>query len=269
MRKQVNEPATKDFRLKGKLEPGERKKIKETIRSELSAEVYCWVIQQPPERYDKLPQDSRECFALQIHLILVKFCPKQPYGMNSALETITTSCLGFQVRSFLVGYSMTWARVHIDIGLDPHWDSSIDILHTILLGIDKYVWHKTSSAWNEARGKLFSIRLDLASSLDGLSGSCEDAEYLVSYKNNLIGRQFKFIQQLAIFHLHRDMCSDLVFDLWRATGELGALLWYPVVELLPPSCWGLYSCCVSEGEEIRRAGFPTFPAEACEFVSLL
>jgi len=69
----------------------------------------------------------------------------------------------------------------------------------------------------------------LLPSLDGLSGSREDAEYLVSYKNNLIGRQFKFIQQLAIFHLRRDMCGDLVYDLWKAMGELGALVWYPVI----------------------------------------
>ena len=113
--------------------------------------------------------------------------------------------------------------------MDPHQDSSIDLLHTFLLGLVKYVWHKTSSIWNEKKGKLFSIWLGLASSLDSLSGSREDAEYLVSYKNNLVGRQFKFIQQLAIFHLRRDMCNDLVFDLWKATGELGALMWYPVV----------------------------------------
>ena len=91
------------------------------------------------------------------------------------------------------------------------------------------MWHKTSSSWNEKKGKLFSTRLDLASSLDGLSSSREDAKYLVKYKNNLVGRQFKFIQQLGVFHLRRDMCSDLVFDLWKATGELGALLWYPVI----------------------------------------
>ena len=71
--------------------------------------------------------------------------------------------------------------------------------------------------------------MNLASSLDGLSCSREDAEYLVSYKNNLVGRQYKFIQQLAIFHLHRDMCNGLTFDLWKATSELGALLWYPVI----------------------------------------
>ena len=113
--------------------------------------------------------------------------------------------------------------------MDPHQDSSIDILHTILLGIDKYVWHKTSSTWNEKKAKLFSTWLNLASLLDGLSGAREDAEYLVAYKNNLIGRHFKFLQQLATFHLHHDMCNDTVFDLWKATGELGALLWYPMI----------------------------------------
>ena len=25
------------------------------------------------------------------------------------------------------------------------------------------------------------------------------------------------------------MCNDIVFDLWKATGKLGALLWYPVI----------------------------------------
>lgn len=122
----------------------------------------------------------------------------------------------------------------------------------ILLGLDKYVWHKTSSAWGEKKGKLFSIRLDLASSLDGLSGSREDAEYLLKYKNNLVGRQFKFIQQLGILHLRRDLCSDLVFDLWKATGELGALLRYPVIDnmeqylvsgtVTSPSCKSLTVC---------------------------
>ena len=126
--------------------------------------------------------------------------------------------------------SQNTCLAEIYIGLDPHQDSSIDLLHTILLGLDKYVWHKTSSAWNEKKGKLFSIRLDLASSFNGLSGSHEDAEYIIKYKNSLVGRQLKFIQQLAIFHLRRDMCSNLIFDLWKATGELGALLWYPVIK---------------------------------------
>ncbi|KAF9780518.1 hypothetical protein BJ322DRAFT_1011992 [Thelephora terrestris] len=170
MRQRLHEPETQDPRLRGKLKPDERKQIKEMIHSEVSAEVRRWVIEQPPERFNEIPQESCKSY-----------------------------------------------------------DSSIDLLHTILLGLDKYVWHKTSSAWNERKGTLFALRMDLASSLDGLSGSREDARYLIKYKNNLVGRQFKFIQQLAIFHLRRDMCNDLVFDLWKATGELGALLWYPII----------------------------------------
>jgi hypothetical protein len=52
---------------------------------------------------------------------------------------------------------------------------------------------------------------------------------MVAYKNKLVARQYKFVQQLVVFYLHRDLCDDLVFDLWKAVGELGALLWYPEI----------------------------------------
>ncbi|KAF9786365.1 hypothetical protein BJ322DRAFT_1099898 [Thelephora terrestris] len=196
VRQRLHEPKTQDPRLGGKLKSDERKQIKEMIHSEISAEVSQWVIEQPPEKYKQLSQNSRERYV-------------DSFPTHNACTT--------------------WTLKSSLIGLDPHQDSSIDLLHTILLGLDKYVWHKTSSAWNEKKGKLFSLRMNLASSLDGLSGSREDAEYLIRYKNNLVGRQFKFIQQLAVFHLRRDMCNDLIFDLWKATGELGALLWYPII----------------------------------------
>jgi len=48
---------------------------------------------------------------------------------------------------------------------------------------------------------------------------------MVSYKNSLIGRHFKILQQLAIFQLE-GLCTDTEFDMWQALGELGALLWY-------------------------------------------
>jgi hypothetical protein len=57
-----------------------------------------------------------------------------------------------------------------------------------------------------------------------------DSDYLVSYKNNLVGRHFKIITQLAIFHLHWVGLDRLSFDLWKATGELNALLWYPEIQ---------------------------------------
>ena len=63
-RERFHEPMTKDPRLSGNLKSEERKKIKKIIGSEISAEVCRWVIEQPPERFNQLPQDSRKESAL-------------------------------------------------------------------------------------------------------------------------------------------------------------------------------------------------------------
>ncbi|KAJ7933328.1 hypothetical protein B0H13DRAFT_1856351 [Mycena leptocephala] len=90
-------------------------------------------------------------------------------------------------------------------GLDPHLDSPCENFHSILLGEDKYVWHETNSAWDKTKGDKFA------------------------YKNALIGKHFKVLQQLGAFHLHEDLCGKNLFDLWKASDELGALLWYPEI----------------------------------------
>jgi hypothetical protein len=107
-------------------------------------------------------------------------------------------------------------------GLDPHADTPVEILHTWLLGNDKYIWHDTSKEWNKQQEELFATRLQ-ASSLSGLTTPPPRAAYLVQYKNSLVGKHFKILQQLAIFHVH-DLCPDNLFNLWKATGELGAML---------------------------------------------
>ncbi len=65
-----------------------------------------------------------------------------------------------------------------------------------------------------------------SSSINGLSISPLQANYLLQYKNSLIGKHFKALQQLGVFHLYKGICFDLVFDLWKATGELEAMLWF-------------------------------------------
>ena len=52
-----------------------------------------------------------------------------------------------------------------------------------LVELANYAWHETSSIWNEKKGRLFSIRMRLASSVDDPSWSREDAECFISYKN--------------------------------------------------------------------------------------
>lgn len=114
-------------------------------------------------------------------------------------------------------------------GLNPHVDSPLEILHTYLLGQDKYVWHDTNKVWDNKKGALFAVRLQ-SSSTDGLSIPPVRARYMIQYKNGLIGKHFKVLQQLGVFHLHGGLCNENLFDLWKATGELGALIWYPEIK---------------------------------------
>ncbi|KAJ7635967.1 hypothetical protein DFH06DRAFT_1272024 [Mycena polygramma] len=95
-----------------------------------------------------------------------------------------------------------------DSGLDPHHDTPGEILHTYLLGNNN--------------------RLQ-ASSISGLSIPPPRPRYVVQYKNSLIGKHFKMLQQLGVFYLH-DLVSPLIFDLWKATRELGAHLWCPEIK---------------------------------------
>ena len=108
-------------------------------------------------------------------------------------------------------------------GLDPHQDSPVEALHTISLGQSRYLWFSTTGKWNEEKDRKFAAWLG-ASNVDGLPGIPRgvDAHYLIKYRNNLVGKHFKWITQLAVFNLHWGGCDPIVFDLWKATGKLCA-----------------------------------------------
>ncbi|EGO28336.1 hypothetical protein SERLADRAFT_405916 [Serpula lacrymans var. lacrymans S7.9] len=68
-----------------------------------------------------------------------------------------------------------------------------------------------------------TMRLE-ASSIDGLTIPPIRASYMIQYRNSLIGKHFKTLQQLAVFRLDTALVPPLVQDLWKATDKLRALL---------------------------------------------
>ncbi|KAJ7838096.1 hypothetical protein B0H14DRAFT_3701249 [Mycena olivaceomarginata] len=100
-------------------------------------------------------------------------------------------------------------------GLDPSQDTPVELLHTVLLGVMKYIWHMlNTSQWSDADRHLFAIRLQ-STDISGLTVPPIRAGYIIQYRNNLIGKHFKTMMQ---------------FTLIKAAGELGARLWVPEID---------------------------------------
>lgn len=78
---------------------------------------------------------------------------------------------------------------------------------------------------------MFTIRLH---SIDWNSISAHSIrpEYMVQHANSLIGRQLKTIVQSFVFAAH-NLVSPGLLSVWKAIGELTALLWMP--EIADPS----------------------------------
>ncbi|KAJ6607200.1 hypothetical protein B0H10DRAFT_1956459 [Mycena sp. CBHHK59/15] len=114
-------------------------------------------------------------------------------------------------------------------GLDPSQDTPLELLHTILLGVIKYVWHHMNTEqWSDTDRHLLAIRLQ-STDISGLTVPPIRAAYMMQYKNNLIGKHFKTVMQTLLFHIH-EISTPEQFQLVKAAGELGARLWVPEID---------------------------------------
>jgi hypothetical protein len=120
------------------------------------------------------------------------------------------------------------------LGHDPTKDTPVEILHTILLGVVKYIWHYSYMPWKKDVKKRFAQQLQ-ASDIRGLSLPPIRASYIMQYANLLIGHQLKMLIQTAVFHVY-DLVDDAHFAVWKAVGQLAALLWVPEIQNMNEYC---------------------------------
>ncbi|KAJ6490861.1 hypothetical protein C8R45DRAFT_1096404 [Mycena sanguinolenta] len=98
------------------------------------------------------------------------------------------------------------------VGLDPSQDTPVELLHTILLGVVKYIWHMLNTTrWSDDDRCLLAIRLQ-STDITGLTVPPihVDADTCLPYSPHLDTRT-KFV-------------------LVKAAGELGARLWVPEID---------------------------------------
>ncbi|KAJ7230962.1 hypothetical protein B0H12DRAFT_1029729 [Mycena haematopus] len=151
-------------------------------------------------------------------------------AMKTANRQRAANDIASELRTWLDAQPGDKMNPLLDItGLDPSQDTPVELLHTILLGVIKYIWHHmNTNQWSDEDRHLLAIRLQ-STDLTGLTVPPLRAGYMIQYKNNLIGKHFKTLMQILAFHVH-GLSTPEEFAMIKAAGELGARLWVPEID---------------------------------------
>ncbi|KAH9017678.1 hypothetical protein EDB85DRAFT_2076060 [Lactarius pseudohatsudake] len=125
-------------------------------------------------------------------------------------------------------------------GLDPHSDTPVEVLHTVLLGFVKYFWRDVIQhqvGRSAAQKDLLKTRLN-SFNVSGLQIPPLAGHLLVQYAGSLTGRDFRVIAQVAPFVLYdlvvpacfESWCYGLKRNTWVSLSHLIPLIWQPVIQ---------------------------------------
>ncbi|KAI6155653.1 hypothetical protein BKA82DRAFT_4326751 [Pisolithus tinctorius] len=148
---------------------------------------------------------------------------KRQQGSSSKQEALDVFIKGLPENV----YSPVW---HIK-GLNPHADTPVEVLHTVLLGFVKYFWRDVVNI-RVGKNKIKCGLLEAClSSFDttGLGIPPLSGHTLVQYAGSLVGHDFHAIAQAAPFVLH-GLVPQECYEAWVALSKMIPLIWKPEIE---------------------------------------
>ncbi|KAI5992358.1 hypothetical protein F5J12DRAFT_726969, partial [Pisolithus orientalis] len=156
---------------------------------------------------------------------------KRQQGSSSKQEALDVFIKGLPENVYSPVWCIKEKNPHNLIGLNPHADTPVEVLHTVLLGFVKYFWRDVVNirvGKNKIKCELLEACL---SSFDttGLGIPPLSGHTLVQYAGSLVGCDFRAIAQAAPFVLH-GLVPQECYEAWVALSKMIPLIWKPEIE---------------------------------------
>ena len=117
--------------------------------------------------------------------------------------------------------------MNLKLGLDPHANTPVEILHVILLGFVKYFWRDAVSRQNAEGKETLKCRIN-SFDTSSLGVARARGHTLVQYAGSLTGRDFRLILQLAPSVL-QGLLPNEAYEAWLALCRLAPLAFQPEI----------------------------------------